>query len=509
VSARFDSIVLGATIDGLAAACTLAKNNRSVLVIDELEFPGGAAAGREFYPGFRSSGIFPDALHVRRKLLAPLNLESHGLEWRTEEPPLIVPTPEGGFPVFGDPERMLATLSERHPGDAQAYEALQARLGRYAPILQAILDEEPPDPTDAGIGQVLQLGKRALSVRLLGERDMHELFRLAPLPAADWMNERFECEALKTGLVAPALLGTQLGPRAAGTAALQLLRGAARGAGPVGGPAALVDALVQCLKGCGGELRLGDGPRAIELNAHAVEAVTLAGGDRIETPLVLSALDPKRTLLELLAPTAISSDIEKTAVNWRMRGSSAVLLLALSRPLPFERAISARSLRHLEQAADHLKYGRLRDPIWIQVDVVSPSSRTDGGEQGERAVVATLVAHGVPHGLRAGWDDAAAETLESSMLEALEGIAPGAGATVLGRELLTPPEIERRFSLPGAHPFAGELSLDQLWLQRPGLALSRYRTPLPGLYLGSAANHPGGPFLGGAGVLAARAALRA
>ena len=56
-------------------------------------------------------------------------------------------------------------------------------------------------------------------------------------------------------------------------------------------------------------------------------------------------------------------------------------------------------------------------------------------------------------------------------------------------------------------PFGGELALDQLWLQRPALALSRYATPIPGLYLGGAANHPGGPFLGGAGVLAARRAL--
>ena len=505
MSARHDAIVLGSSIDGLAAACTLAAGGRSVQDVDGCETPGADAGRIEFHPGFTAPGLFLDTAHARRSLLADLNLESHGLSWRKEEPALHVPTEQSTLALHADPARMVAALRDDHPRDAEAYAAWSTLLGRYAPILVGLVDDAPPDPTDPSPGELFQLGMRALSVRRLGEKDMHELVRVAPLPAADWMDENFETEALKTGLVAPALFGTVLGPRAAGTAALMLLRHATRTTGPEGGPAALVDALVKALGASGGTLRLGAPPRSIELDDEGtVAALVLETGERLETELVLSAHDPKRTFMELLPPPALSTNLETMARNWRTRGSHAVLLLALSEAPGFERAISAGSLVELEQASDHLKYGRLGEPLWVQVDVPSvsdPSLAPAGG------AVSCLVAHGVPHTLVEGWDGASADRLEASMLAALERVAPGLGERIVGKELLTPDLLESRFGLPGAHPFGGELALDQLWLQRPALALSRYATPIPGLYLGGAANHPGGPFLGGAGVLAARRAL--
>ena len=61
--------------------------------------------------------------------------------------------------------------------------------------------------------------------------------------------------------------------------------------------------------------------------------------------------------------------------------------------------------------------------------------------------------------------------------------------------------------LPQAIRTLDDVILDQLWIQRPSLALARYATPIPGLTLCGAASHPGGPFLGGAGSLAARCVL--
>jgi len=505
VSTRHDAIVLGSSIDGLAAACTLASAGRSVLVVEGCETPGAGAGRHEFHPGFTAPGLFLDTAHVRRSLFSGLGLEGHGLRWRKEEPALHVPDGEGTLALHADPERAAAALKDHPPRDAEAYATWSKRLARYAPILAGLIDEPPPDPTGPSLGELIQLGMRALSVRRLGERDMHELVRVAPLPAADWMNETFESEALKTGLVAPALLGTVLGPRAAGTAALMLLRHSTRSNGPEGGPAALVDALVRALEASGGALRLAAPARSIELDEEgAVAGLELESGERLETRLVLSALDPKRTFLELLPPPSLSTDLERMAASWRTRGSHAVLLLALSEAPGFERAISAGSLVELEKASDHLKYGRLGEPIWVQVDVPSVSDPTLAPTGG---AVVCLVAHGVPHALREGWSGESAARLEASMLAALERVAPGLGAGIVGRELLTPDTLESRFGLPGAHPFCGELSLDQLWLQRPALALSRYATPVPGLYLGGAASHPGGPFLGGAGVLSARRAL--
>ncbi|NOT29940.1 MAG: NAD(P)/FAD-dependent oxidoreductase, partial [Planctomycetes bacterium] len=123
--------------------------------------------------------------------------------------------------------------------------------------------------------------------------------------------------------------------------------------------------------------------------------------------------------------------------------------------------------------------------------------------------VAIVLCHTVSHDLagEGGWNDDTRARLERSLLAAFEEMAPGVGASVLAKQLLTPPDIEQRYCTPGGHLFDGELALDQLWLQRPSLTLGRYATPIGGLFLGGSGSHPGGPFRGGAGILAARALL--
>jgi phytoene dehydrogenase-like protein len=83
------------------------------------------------------------------------------------------------------------------------------------------------------------------------------------------------------------------------------------------------------------------------------------------------------------------------------------------------------------------------------------------------------------------------------------------GDRIIGESLLMPDDLEREFAMPGGHLYHGELALDQLWLQRPSIALSRYETPIAGLFLAGAGSHPGGPYFCGAGVLGARRALLA
>ena len=123
------------------------------------------------------------------------------------------------------------------------------------------------------------------------------------------------------------------------------------------------------------------------------------------------------------------------------------------------------------------------------------------------AATLSVLVHGVPRELAGGWTDGAADELRESILATLEEAAPGLREALLGHQLLTPAALETDLGLDGGHLLGGELSLDQLWLQRPSLALSRHGTPLPGLYLGGAATHPGGPHACGAGALAAQAVL--
>jgi phytoene dehydrogenase-like protein len=87
--------------------------------------------------------------------------------------------------------------------------------------------------------------------------------------------------------------------------------------------------------------------------------------------------------------------------------------------------------------------------------------------------------------------------------------APNFSRSVLARQVLTPPDIERVFGLTGGNIFQGAMTPGQLFALRPVPGYASYRTPIAGLYLCGAAAHPGGGVMGAPGYNAAREILRA
>jgi phytoene dehydrogenase-like protein len=239
-----------------------------------------------------------------------------------------------------------------------------------------------------------------------------------------------------------------------------------------------------------------------------VRGVELASGEPVDADAVVSTLDPRTSLLELLAPMTLPMEHERAASVWRARGTTASLALVLDGPSPFAggaenaHVTTAEDLDRLERGADDVKYGRLPERPWLDARDLGP---TPGGD-GDLRVVSLLV-HCVPHALRAGWDAAARDELVKRTLAELERVAPGTTARVRTTRLLVPPDIEERFGRAGGHVFHGEPALDQLWFQRPSIALPRHAAPLDGLFLGGPGTHPGAAFLGGSGTLAAEAVL--
>jgi phytoene dehydrogenase-like protein len=243
----------------------------------------------------------------------------------------------------------------------------------------------------------------------------------------------------------------------------------------------------------------------IRVEGGRTRGVVLGDDELLEAPAVASALDPRRTLIDLLAPGMLAPETEDAVTSWRARGTTALLWLALSKPPAIsgaaERVLVVSSLDQLERTSDGLKYDRLPTDPWLDVRVWNESSAPDG-----KATVSIHVG-GIPP--RAAWTDAERKAIQELVLERLEQIAPGVGATIEAQELLLPCDIAERFGTTGGHLFHGELALDQLWVQRPSMALSRYATPIAGLYLCGSGSHPGGPYACGAGVLGARAILAA
>ncbi len=506
-------IVLGADVEGLAAAALLAKRGRRVILVDGASRSGGIHAAQEFHPGFSVPGLL-HASFARRSLLAELDLERHGLAWR-ERAPLTVPGGNGSaFELSGSP-RELRGLA----GEEEAFERWSRFVARLTPLVQDLLDAPPPELRSPSTVELFDLAKRAFALRRLGEHQLHETLRVAPSSASDWLSESFADPALQAALAASALTGTLFGPRAPGTSALVLLSACAEGPEPRGGLAALVKALDSAAQALGVEFQLGRKPLAIDVDSSGVRGLEVEGGERIPSSTLVSALDPKRTLLELLPAGVLDPSVEAAVRTFRSRGALASLRIALSRAPSFafavdgacERVQSARSLIELERQSDLLKYGELPQAPWLDVRVWSEEGRAPSG-----CATLSVLVQGVPpvprepqgpRSLRGGWTEETRQKLLDAILGSLEKLTPGIRSTVLGHELLVPPDIEARFGLSGGHVYGGESALDQLLFMRPCLALSRYKTPIPGLFLGSSGSHPGGPFLGGAGILAARAVL--
>ena len=508
----FDAIVIGAGPNGLAAAARLAGAGRKVVVLERVAAPGGLSAKHELHPGYTVPGVLHDEGLVPRAIAERLHLAKHGLAFRKAPSTYVAEANGPGILLAGD-ESGADAIGKRSQRDAQSYRQLRAFLGRITPLIRAVLADTPPSLSPGSAGDFWQIARRGLSVLRLSRKDLLELARTAPMCVADFLNERFETPLLVEALAAPAVASTWSGPWSAGTTTNFLLRECAGGEALAGGPPALVAALLAAGRAAGAEVRTGAEVRRIRLDRGKVAGVTLASGETVDAPVVLSSADPKRTMLDLLAPGSLPLKIEEELHRVRSRGSAAKVHLALSGPLELTGSdgrldeairIGGGHVDELERAYDAIKYRRFSERPHLEIRVPSVA---DPGLAPAGHHVVSILASFAPSNLEGGWTAEARERLGDAVIAVLERYAPDVRQRIVAREILTPADLETRFALTGGQLHHGELALDQLLVMRPSPSTARYRTAIPGLFLGGSGNHPGGGVRPTAGVLAAEAVL--
>lgn len=522
--AGFDSVVIGAGPNGLVAAIALARAGSRVLVLEAAEDIGGPFREIEFAPGFRAAPFAPDLGWLPREVIRGIGLERALPRPAPPDPTVAAPLDDGTLlQLFRDPGPTAQALRRLSPHDAERWPAFAARVARLADVLATIYLAPAPRIDAAGLGELagfLRLGRR---VRGLGRVEMTDFLRVVPMAVAEWLGEWFELDALRALLAAGALPDTGLGPRSGGTAfgLLHQQVGADPGAfGPrlvlADGPAALVGLLADQARRAGVEIRTGADVTAILVENERVAGVMLAGGDQIGAPEVLSSLDPRRTLLELLDPVHLDVEFIDQVRRVRFRGARTTVLLALERlpelPGSGDGRVLGGSFRiapstdHLERAYDATKYGRLPEQPWLDIRV--PSLFRSGLAPGDQHVM-TIDVYWTPYRLRdATWEaerDALADRVVALAARHLEGLAD----RIRHRVVLAPPEVERMAGVTEGALSQGQLMLDQILFMRPVAGWSRHAMPVPGLFLCGPGTHPGPGVTGGPGWLAAQAALRA
>ncbi len=524
---RYDAIVVGGGHNGLVCAAYLAKAGLRALVLEKREHVGGGLATSEIAPGARVPALAHTVGRFRASVARDLDLYSHGL--RLVQPHVrAVSLRPGAAPItlWGDPDQTASELARTSRHDAAAWLELDRRVRAHAGVLDRLMSLTPPDPASPALADVLGALRVGLRYRGLGTTDAREFLRVLPMPIADLLEDHFDTDGLRAAVATRGMRFTSLGPRSAGSTQVMLADSAGNDGGLAGetvyargGPGALADALASAARSHGAEIRTSAEVAAIREADGRTTGVALASGAQIGADVVVGGVDPKRLLLGLIDPEALGPQLGWQAGNLRLDGVTAKVNLALSDLPRFTglegdadrdrlrgRILVAPDVGYLDRAADAAKYGCTSGEPWLEATIpslVDPLLVDGGAKAGIRHVMSVLL-QAAPYKLRDGDWDACRDELGDLAIRTLETVAPGIGALVTGRQVLTPIDLERDYGFSGGHPFHGEPSLDQWFAWRPLLGWARYRMPLEGLYLCGAGAHPGGGVTGTPGRNAAR-----
>jgi phytoene dehydrogenase-like protein len=521
---NYDAIIIGAGHNGLVTACYLARAGKKVLVLERRDVVGGACVTEEAFPGFKvSTAAYVNSL-FRKEIVDDLKLHDNGFELLEREPSSFSPFPDGRYLMMGgDKELTHREIAKFSARDAEHYPKYEAMLERVADVLEPTLVQKPPNILRPGLMDLWRLYKLGRAFQAMGV-GMSEAIEVLSGPARTILDRWFESEQLKATLATDAIIGAFAAPSMPGTAYVLFhhVMGETNGKRGVwayvrGGMGGLTLALARVARGLGADVRTGADVRQIVIKDGAVTGAVLANGDEFHSKVVASNADCHVTFNKLmdakLLPPAFAEAINRIGYE----SASLKINVALER-LPSFKALPGhepgpqhRGTVHLcpdqdyiERAYDDAKYGRpSRDPVLecTMASAVDPTVAPPG-----KHLMSMFVQY-APYKLHEGNWDEVKDRFADCCFDILEEYAPGFKNSVIARQVLSPLDIERTFSLTGGNIFQGAMTLNQLFFMRPVVGWSGYTTPIKGLYLCGSAAHPGGGVIGAAGWNAARVIL--
>ena len=521
-----DVLIIGAGHNGLTCAAYLAMAGLRVKVVERRKEVGGAAVTEEFHPGFRNSVAAYTVSLLNPQIMADLKLADHGLRIVERRAQNFLPSPDGRYLLTGEgrTHQSVAKLSER---DAASIDGFTRDLEEIADVLRAFVLRAPPNIVEGfGVGSIREafnaLGTAGIlnKLSLPQQRSLLDLFTRS---AGEMLDETFESDLVKSLYGFDAIVGNYASPYAAGSAYVMLHHAFGEVNGKkgvwghaIGGMGAITQAMAASARGHGVEIETEAGVREVIVERDRVAGIILENGETVRARYVASSVNPKLLYTRLLPAEALPADFLGRIRNWRNGSGTFRMNVALD-ALP--------SFTALPGAGDHLSAGIIiapdlgyMDRAWQDaralgwsrapvVEVLIPSTLDDTLCPPGQHVASLFCQHVAPE-LPGGksWDDHRDEVADL-MIATVDQYAPGFATSVIGRQILSPLDLERQFGLLGGDIFHGALTLNQLFSARPMLGHADYRGPLKGLYHCGSGAHPGGGVTGAPGHNAARVIL--
>ncbi|KAH9663160.1 Amino oxidase domain-containing protein [Citrus sinensis] len=497
---KWDALVIGGGHNGLIAAAYLARGGLSVAVLERRHVIGGAAVTEELIPGFKFSRCSYLQSLLRPSVIRELELKKHGLKLLKPIATSFTPCLDGLYLLLGfDDQQNNSEISKFSKRDADTYPRYENELSKFCKIMDFLLDSPPPEALHGDLSfhdllrdkmQKSVFWARCLRhVLSLGQKDLVDFMDILLSPTTKILNKWFESDVLKATVAADAITGSMASIHAPGSGYVLLhhVMGETDGDRNLwshveGGMGSVSLAISKAATKAGAHILVNTEVSQIMIgDSGEVDGVLLVDGTRVHSSFVLSNATPYKTFMGV---TKINVAVDKLPQFHCFKSSqlevgphhTATVHIGCERPV-MEMTIPSSLDKTISPPGKHVV------SLFTQYTPYKPS---DGS-----------------------WEDPTyRESYGQKCFSLIDEYAPGFSSSVIGYDLLTPPDLEREFGLTGGNIFHGAMGLDSLFLMRPVKGWSGYRTPVRGLYLCGSGSHPGGGVMGAPGRNAAHVVLQ-
>ncbi len=518
MSEKYDAIVIGGGHNGLVNGAYLAKAGLKTVVLEKRHLVGGAAITEELKPGFKFTTFSYALSLLRPDIIQELELVKHGL-MVLPMPNTFTPGENGDYLLMGpDSYQNYHEIARHSAKDAEAYKDYWHDIKQVVQAVKPLVDSIPPDITSSEPEELARLAAVGSHLGRQSPKVLHMLTRLLTGSAADLLDDYFETDVLKAAFCSSGLIGTKVGPRSQGSGLVLLYHKLGDFDGSIGdwgfhkgGNGGFSQAVARAAQAFGCEIRLDAGVSEVITKNGAAIGVALQNGDELYGDTIVSALDPRRTFLQLVEPRDLPTDLVETIEKFKFQGVSSKVNFALD-GLPEYPTLPDRkdifrgfmnigpTVDYIERAFDDAKYGWFSKRPYIDCCIqstIDPDMAPPG-----KHIMSCFVQY-TPYKLKGSDWDTERENLGDVVQATLTEVFPNFSDLVLHREVVTPLDIERTVGLSEGNIFAGEFMGPQMYFFRPAPGWNQYRTPIKGYYQCGSGTHPGGCVMGAPGKLAA------
>jgi len=515
VEKNFDVIVIGSGHNGLVNACYLQKAGLNVLVLEKNDWIGGAAVSRELHPGILYSNCSYVCSLFRPEIMRDLELPKHGLQIVAIEGGTVFTRDGDYLASYRNYQAKKRELERFSVKDSESYSRYSRDILKQCRFIQPLLMRTAPDPASFKFRDLSEMLYLLRKVNDLTASELADTVRFWTMSISDFLDEYFENDVIKASLAVSGIIGTALGPMSPGTAYVLLHHYMGEVDGSIGawgyargGMGAISKALTSSFRAMGGTLLNNSEVEKVDIRGARVKGVILKNGDEYLAKNVVSNADVKRTFLKLTDPEHLPPNFIKKVNNFKIRGSSGKVNIALD-SMPKFPGVSDNnpclkgdihftdSIERMERAYDDWKMGTWsRDPF---LDMMIPTLTDPTMAPPGKHFMSCFVQYCPPKVGGKNWTKENKDAFGETVIQQIADYSPGFKDKILHMEVRTPKELEEEVGLTEGNIFQGELTFDQLLFNRPIPGYAQYRSPIKGLYMCGSSTHPGGGVMGAPG----------